>query len=157
MRNFTADFELSDKKITRNEWNISMNTEALLNDHMLAEATLTAHLLDVALKAGYSTDQINELLCEIANKTAISEIWISDESGRVVYTNKPDIDFSFGTDPSENDQSAEFAQLLTQDATAVVQPFMNRTLDAQSFKYVAVRGVDQARVVQIGIAANDVP
>lgn len=133
-----------------------MNTETVLDDHMLAEATLTAHLLDVALKAGYSTEQINDLLCEIVNKTAISEFWISDETGQVVYSNKPDISFSFGMDSGKNVQSAEFAQLLTQDATTVVQPFMNRTLDQQSFKYVAVRGVDQARVVQIGISANDI-
>ena len=132
-----------------------MNTETVLNDHMLAEATLTAHLVDVALKAGYSTDEVNGLLREIATKTAISEFWISDETGHVVYTNVPDVDFSFGTDPSMNDQSAEFARLLTQDATTVVQPFMDRTLDSQSFKYVAVRGVDQARVVQVGISAND--
>ena len=132
-----------------------MNTENTLNDHMLAEATLTAHLLDVALKAGYSTDKINDLLREISNKTTISEFWISDETGQVVYTNVPDIDFSFGTDPSKNDQSAAFAQLLTQEATAVVQPFMNRTFDSQAFKYVAVRGIDQSRIVQVGIAAND--
>ena len=133
-----------------------MNTEAILNDHMLAEATLTAHLVDVALKAGYSTDEVNDLLREIATKTAISEFWISDATGQVVYTNVPDIEFSFGTDPSKNDQSAAFAQLLTQEASAVVQPFMDRTLDSQSFKYVAVRGVDQARVVQVGISASDV-
>ena len=131
-----------------------MNTEAILNDHMLAEATLTAHLVDVALKADYNKDQINDLLCEIANKTSISEFWISDETGKVVFTNVPDIEFSFGTEPSKIDQSASFAQLLTQDATAVVQPFMNRTLDAQSFKYVAVCGVDQARVVQVGVSGN---
>ena len=132
-----------------------MNTETTLNDHILAEATLTAHLLDVALKAGYNTDQINDLLREITNKTAISEFWISDETGQVVHSNVPDIDFSFGTDPSTNDQAAAFAQLLTQDATAVVQPFKNRTFDSQSFKYVAVRGIDQARIVQVGISAND--
>lgn len=133
-----------------------MTTETVLNEHMLAEATLTAHLIDVARKAGYSTDQINDLLGEIAHKTAISEFWISDESGQVVYTNIPDIEFSFGTDPSKDDQASEFAQLLTQDATAVVQPFMNRTYDHQSFKYVAVRGVDQPRVVQVGIAAKEI-
>ena len=130
-----------------------MKSDDILNDHMIAEATLTAHLLDVALKAGYSSDQINDLLCDIANKTAISEFWISDETGQVVYTNTPDIEFSFGTDPSENEQAAAFAQLLTEDASVVVQPFMNRTYDQQSFKYVAVRGVDQARVVQVGISA----
>lgn len=133
-----------------------MYTEDILNDHMLAEATLAAHLVDVALKAGFNTDQINNLLCDIANKTVISEFWISDETGKVVYTNVPDIDFSFGTDPSKNEQSAAFAQLLTQDATAVVQPFLNRTFDGQSFKYVAVRGIDQVRIVQVGISANDV-
>lgn len=132
-----------------------MNTDSTLNDHMLAEATLTAHLLDVALKAGYSTEQINDLLREIANKTAIEEFWISDETGEVVYTNIPDIDFSFSTDPSESSQAAAFAQILTEEATTVVQPFMNRTLDAQSFKYVAVRGVDRVRVVQVGISENN--
>lgn len=132
-----------------------MNTEVILNDHMLAEATLTAHLLALALKAGYSKDQINDLLRELANQTSISEFWISDETGRVVYTNKPDIEFSFSTDPTQNGQSSDFAQLLTAGVSSVVQPFMDRTLDGKSFKYVAVRGVDQARVVQVGISQDD--
>lgn len=132
-----------------------MNNETNLNNHMLAEARLMAHLLDVALKAGYRTDEINRLIGKVVSATVISEIWISNENGEVVYSSEQDVKFSFGRDPEANDQAAKFAQLLAEGADSIVQPFMNRSIDGQTFKYVAVRGVDRARIVQVGISEAD--
>ncbi|MYA77878.1 MAG: hypothetical protein F4Y17_10035, partial [Gemmatimonadetes bacterium] len=63
--------------------------DGLLSDHMAAEAMLTAHFVAAAVKAGMSTEEIHGVLAAVADGSAISEFWVSDETGRVVYTNLP--------------------------------------------------------------------
>ena len=127
--------------------------DGLLSDHMAAEAMLTAHFVAAAVKAGMSTEEINGALASIAEGSAISEFWVSDETGRVVYTNVPEVAFDFPTDPDDDSQAAPFAALLTGGQAVVDQDFMPRELDGMVFKYVGVAGVDQARIVQVGVAA----
>lgn len=128
-------------------------TDALLSEHMTAEAMLTAHYIMAALKAGMSAEEINGALATVANGSAISEFWVSDENGTVVYTNIPEAEFAFPTDPEADSQAAPFAVLLSGDQAIVDQEFMPRALDGMVFKYVAVAGVDQPRIVQVGVAA----
>ena len=127
--------------------------EALLSEHMAAEALLTAHYIDAAVKAGMSAEEINGALAAVADGSAISEFWVSDENGTVVYTNIPGVEFAFPTDPEADSQAAPFAALLSGDRAIVDQDFMPRTLDGKVFKYVGAAGVDQARIVQVGVAA----
>ena len=127
--------------------------DGLLSDHMAAEAMLTAHFVAAAVKAGMSTEEINGALASVAEGSAISEFWVSDETGRVVYTNMPEVAFAFPTDPDDDSQAAPFAALLTGGQAVVDQDFMPRELDGMVFKYVGVAGVDQSRIVQVGVAA----
>lgn len=129
--------------------------EQSLDAHMITEATLIAHLIDLALKSKCDAPEINKKLRDIASNTAISEIWISDEEGRVVYSSVPDVEFSFRDDCDGDSQAGRFMKLLTTNVESIVQPFMPRTLDGRSFKYVAVRGIDKRRIVQIGVTATD--
>lgn len=126
-----------------------------VSKHMVAEATLTAHFVDAALKAGMDRDAINAALRRIADETVISEIWVSDENGEIAFTNVEGADFAFPTDPSADSQAAPFAALLTGDETVVVQDAAPRVLDGANFKYVGVAGVDQARIVQVGLSAAE--
>lgn len=126
-----------------------------LSKHMVAEAMLTAHFIAAALKAGTSKDEINAALAKVAEGSAISEFWISDETGRVEFTNIPGTSFKFPTDPAAKTQAAPFAALLNGSKTVVVQGFQARALDAKMFKYVGVAGVDKRRVVQVGVAKAD--
>ena len=128
-------------------------TDALLSEHMAAEAMLTAHFVAVAVKAGMSAEEINGVLASVADGSAISEFWVSDETGAVVYTNIPEAEFAFPTDPEADSQAAPFARLLSGDQSIVDQDFMPRALDGMVFKYVGAAGVDQARIVQVGVAA----
>ena len=91
------------------------STDAIVSDHMVAEAMLTAHFIVAALKAGMSTDDINAVLAKVAAQTVISEFWISDETGRIVFS---DI------------QGAPSAEFLSGDKTVVVQGVEPRELDA---------------------------
>ena len=131
------------------------SADAMASGHMVAQAVLTAHFIDAALKAGMSTDDINAVLAKIAEQTVISEFWISDETGRIVFTNVPGTDFVFPTDHEAGTQAAPFATLLNGDETVVVQDVLPRELDAAPFKYVGVAGVDQARIVQVGLSATE--
>ena len=131
------------------------STDAIVSEHMVAEAMLTAHFIDAALKAGMSTDEINAVLAKIASQTVISEFWVSDEAGRVVFSNFPDTAFAFPTDPDASTQAAPFATLLSGADTVVVQGVQPRELDAAPFKYVGVVGVDQSRIVQVGLSGAE--
>lgn len=132
------------------------SADAIASGHMVAQAMLTAHFIDAALKAGMSTDDINAVLAKVSEQTVISEFWISDETGRIAFTNFPGTSFAFPTDPEAGTQAAPFATLLSGDATVVVQGVQPRELDAVPFKYVGVAGVDQSRIVQVGVAGADI-
>ena len=131
------------------------STDAMVSGHMVAQAILTAHFIDAALKAGMSTNDINAVLAKVADQTVISEFWISDETGRIVFTNFPGTAFAFPTDPAAGTQAAPFAALLSGDEAVVVQGVQPRELDAVPFKYVGVAGVDQPRIVQIGLSGAE--
>ena len=124
------------------------------SDHMAAQAMLTAHYVAAARQAGTPDAEINAVLAQVASETIISEFWITDEQGRVVYTNIPGTEFAFPTDPNANSQAAPFAALLTGQARVVAQGVRPRELDDKEFKYVGAAGVDQARIVQVGIAGE---
>lgn len=129
--------------------------EQNLDAHMVTQATVIAHLIDLALRSECDAEEINKKLRDIASKTALSEIWISDEEGRVEYSSVPDVEFSFCDDCDADSQAGRFMKLLSGNIESIVQPFLPRTLDGRSFKYVAVRGIDKARIVQVGIAETD--
>ena len=123
--------------------------------HMVAEATLVAHFVDAAVKAEMDRDAINAVLSRIADETVVSEFWVSDENGEIAFTNVEGVDFTFPTDPAADTQAAPFAALLTGDRTVVVQGAAPRVLDGATFKYVGVAGVDQRRIVQVGLSAAE--
>ena len=125
-----------------------------VSKHMIAEATLTAHFIAAALKAGMSKTEINAVLAKVAKASAISEFWISDEKGRIEFTNIPGANFKFPTDVKDKSQAAPFAALLSGAKKIVVQGFQPRKLDGKSFKYVGVAGVDKPRIVQVGVAGE---
>src|SRR5918994_1620771 len=58
------------------------DAEDIVAQHMVGEALLAAHLVAIAEKAGMSPDEINAILKDIADKSAIDEFWITDDTGR---------------------------------------------------------------------------
>ena len=125
-----------------------------VSKHMIAEATLTAHFIAAALKAGMSKTEINAVLAKVAKASAISEFWISDAKGRIAFTNIPGANFKFPTDVKDKSQAAPFAALLSGAKKVVVQGVQPRELDAAPFRYVGVAGVDGPRIVQVGVAGE---
>ena len=132
------------------ESEIEVAAEAPITDHMAAQATITAYYIEAALLAGMTPQEINVTLGQIASTTVIDEFWISDERGRVEFTNVPGANFTFPTDPDTGSQAAPFANLLVGGETVVVQDAQYRELDGALFQYVGAAGVDQPRIVQVG-------
>ena len=130
------------------------DTGAVVDQHLVAEATLAAHYIAAALAAGRTPDEINTTLQQIARDTVISEFWISDDQGDVVFSSVPDAEFSFGTDPDADRQAAPFVHLLLGNERVVVQQAQPRDLDGAVFQYVGVAGVDSPRIVQVGLKAE---
>ena len=137
---------------------VGVNTARAMDDavskHMVAQAKLAAHFIAAALKAGMGKAEINAALAEVAKESAISEFWISDEKGKIEFTNIPGTNFMFPTDVNAKSQAAPFAAILSGAKKVVVQGFMPRVLDGKSFKYVGVAGVDKPRIVQVGVAGE---
>ena len=129
--------------------------ENVHSGHMIAQAMLTAHFVAAALKAGMGREEIDAVLTDIANRSAVTEFHVTDGKGRRVFTNVKGIDFTFTTDPEAGTQAAPFARLLDGTKSVVVQEFRPREYDRKVFKYVGVSGVDRSRIVQVGIAALD--
>ena len=129
------------------------DNSAVVDPHLVAEATLTAHYIAAALEAGKSPAEINATLRQIADGTVISEFWVSDAAGNVEFSSVPDAEFSFGTNPDADRQAAEFVNLLLGTEKVVVQQAQPRDLDGAVFQYVGVAGVDGPRIVQVGLRA----
>ena len=84
-----------------------------------------------------------------------SGVVVADEAGQIAFTNIPGTGFAFPTDPDAGTQAAPFAVLLTGDEKVVIQDAQPRELDAAIFKYVGVAGIDQPRIVQVGVSAAE--
>jgi methyl-accepting chemotaxis protein len=126
--------------------------DRIVSDQMVSQAVLTAHLVSVAKKGGYSDDQISAELQQVAANTNIKEFWISDASGKVVIKNLP-VDFAFTNDPSQG-QAYSFYPLINQQNGKVVQKAIPRNLDKKIYKYVGASGIDSPRIVQVGYEAT---
>ena len=133
---------------------LDTESDELISEHMVAEAILTAHYIDAALRAGMTGEEINAVLAQIAEDTIITEFWVSDGNGSIDFTNMADADFTFPTDPDAGTQAAPFADLLTGAESVVVQDIQPRESDGALFKYVGVAGIDQPRIVQVGIEGS---
>ena len=134
---------------------MSPSTDESVSKHMVAEAMLTSHFIDAALRAGMSDDEINAVLIKIAEQSIIFEFWVSDEGGNIEISNFPDTNFKFPTDSSSSSQASPFAALLDGSEAVIVQGLVERELDGRSYKYVGVSGTDKSRIVQIGISESE--
>jgi hypothetical protein len=130
--------------------------EDLVAQHMVGEALLAANLVAAAEKAGMQPAQINAILKDVAERSAIDEFWITDPSGHAYLTNTG-VDFSFSPDPAKQPQASAFWKLLDGREKVIVQQARKREIDDQVFKYVGVAGIDKRRIVQVGVAAKHLP
>ncbi|MCD1258418.1 methyl-accepting chemotaxis protein [Paenibacillus athensensis] len=116
--------------------------EDVMEREMLAQAKLVSYVMD--------TQKLTfPLITDLAKRSGIDDIWITDGTGKVTLTNAGEkVDFSFGADKAG--QAYEFMKLLDGSAQAVAQPAQQRTIDPKVYKYVGVTGWNSKRIVQVG-------
>ena len=66
---------------------IPSEVEEMLGAQMVAEARIIAHFVDAAEKAGFTPEEINRRLRQIADTTVLDEFWITDEKGHAYLRN----------------------------------------------------------------------
>ena len=128
--------------------------EDKISRHMVGEAMLAAQFVAAAERNGVTSEGINGILKDIANKSAIQEFWITDSAGHAYLTNTG-VDFTFSADAKKQPQASAFWPLITGEKQVVIQDARKREIDNKIFKYVGVAGVDKPRIVQVGVAAAD--
>lgn len=121
---------------------------------MVAAARLAAHYVAAGVQAGANEGEIRAVLSDVVRTSGLSEIWITDERGRIVF-GSGEMDFVFPADPEAGTQSAPFAVLLQGTETVVIQDPQPREIDGAVFQYVGVAGVDRPRIVQVGLATGE--
>ncbi|MBE9182565.1 response regulator [Oculatella sp. LEGE 06141] len=141
-------------RMTRFTHQVERDVEDAVAEHMVAQATLTSHLVAIAEQAGLDSAEINRHLQQIAAQTAVDEFWITDETGHAYLRNVTGIDFTFSRDSRAQPQASAFWPLLTGQQQTVVQEAQKREVDSRIFKYVGVAGIDRPRIVQIGYEAT---
>ncbi len=141
--------------------NVARTLDATLDDQMVAQARIAAHMVAAAEEAGHDPPRIIETLDAIVANTVLDEFWITDSVGFSYLTNVRDengalVPFRFDPDPAVQPQAHRFFELLGSDVDddtgVITQPAQVREIDQEVYKYVGVGGVDQERIVQIGNA-----
>ena len=137
--------------------NVAATLDSTLNDQMVAQARIAAHLVAAAEQAGYRPSDTVALLDEIVAGTALDEIWITDETAFTYLTSVRDragqrVRFTFDPDPAVQPQASKFYALLDAGAgnNYITQHAQVREIDKKIYKYVGVPGVDKSRIVQVG-------
>ena len=137
--------------------NVARTLDSTLNDQMVAQARIAAHLVAAAEQAGYRQPEILAILDEIVAGTELDEIWITDETAFTYLTTVSDsagqrVRFTFDPDPEVQPQASKFYALLTAASgdNYITQPAQVREIDKKVFKYVGAPGIDLPRIVQVG-------
>jgi methyl-accepting chemotaxis protein len=127
---------------------VSILTERLLEQHLVAHAKLIAELL-LRHEGGWPPNYWTKM----AEWLHLDSITITDRDGVIVYAeNDNRLGFRFSDDPKS--QPYVFRQLIGQSDGVVCQPPQRRAIDNQVFKYVGVSRKDQPGIVQVGIHAE---
>jgi adenylate cyclase len=85
---------------------IPREVEDAFGERMIDEATILAHLVADAERAGMNPDKLTSQLREITQGTALDEIWITDSSGHAYLHSEPNVDFTFSPDAEKQPQSS---------------------------------------------------
>ncbi len=135
---------------------IPKEVEDALGQQMVAAANIAAEFVAAGERADMTAAELTTRLEEIVKRTALNEIWITDEKGHAYLHSVPDVDFTFSPDSALQPQASQFWPLLTGEKTTVIQDMRLREIDNKTYKYVGVTGVDKPRIVQVGLDATKI-
>lgn len=125
--------------------------EDLLGRRLVAEATLTAHLVDALEGAKVNPKTIravSDKLRSISESGGPEEIMITDDHGRTYLRSQPGPEITFTPATGAQPGQADFYSLLSRSKKSVVAP---AAMDGgRLMKFAGVPGVDKQRIVVVG-------
>lgn len=98
----------------------------------------------------------NEKLREYASTTGISDIYITDDDGVIVYTTD-EVAMGFRFPEDEENQAFEFRKILKDSSTKVIQKMQKRAIDDKYYKFAGVARRDYKGIIQASLALEDIP
>ena len=128
--------------------------EDVLGEQMTTQAYLAAHLVDVAVEGGIPARELDARLAQVAARTVVDEIWVTDQTGANAYRSRPDLEIDFTTGGAGTREAEVFAPLLTGTKFAMVPQSFEREADNLTMKYAGVRGIDANRIVLVANEAS---
>lgn len=170
--NFFSDFnnateelaiELKEQQVLEDKNIISCEkmhgaSQNLVNFTERFETIITSKLIDICRKVAEIIKEPgfnNAKLTDFAEKSGVSEFYITDDDGVTVYSNNTKgIGFRF--DEDKNSQAYVFRKILKDKNVVVSQKFMKRDIDDKFYKFVAISRNDQAGILQAGLDLDDI-
>jgi len=133
---------------------------ATVGEQMVVSSLLTGELVALAEAEGYTASEISAKLQRVIDRSRavrgyplVDEFWITDEHGKAYIHTSPE-PFEFAPDPQGESQAEVFLDLLEPGATPIIQDLQARSLDGKPFMYAGSAGVDQPRIVQLGVSTT---
>lgn len=143
-------------RLIENTQSLHQRVEQSIDGQSLAAATTIAELVAIATAAGEPPATTQRRLDRIVATTHLGQINVTDAQGCAYLNTNRNLKraFCFSPDPAKQPQAHVFWPLLRGDVQQVVQPVRRRETDNRAFKYAAVAGRDQPRIVQVGYSAE---
>jgi methyl-accepting chemotaxis protein len=124
--------------------------DTILNQQMIVQAQLINQIL-----LGRSRDFNASFWTELARRSHLDDLFITDSDGCVVYSKDPKlVNWRFPEYPKA--QAYEFRKLIGLKDGVVCQKPLRRSVDNLIFKYIGVSRLDTPGIVQVGFSIDSI-
>ena len=123
--------------------------EELVDDAALSQASMVAHLVQIALRRGASATEINRALQQAAAREGIPEIWVTDRHGIPQFWSLPDLESSLGI-KSGLTRLPIFRPILTGEKYTLITDLLHGDQEGHEIYYLGVAMPDRSGMVLIG-------
>lgn len=135
---------------------VDIEVDQLVGDSMLTQAYLAAELVDIGRLGNVDPELMAWRLRQVTARTALDEIWVTDEAGETTLTSMDGLDASPEVD-AEIAAMPDFASVLAGRQFGAAPEAVTQPGDGSTFRYAAARSVGRPGMVVVGHqeATND--
>src|SRR3954447_6789803 len=125
--------------------------ETIAGDALATEAYLVSEMVDLAGRANLPAAELGQRLRELAARTDLDEVWVTDRQGTPVASSYDEVDATIAEDGPVIGELVDKIRGSTRFVT--VSGVIHRDIDRAAMKYAGVRRMDSAGVVLTGRSA----
>src|SRR3954447_3122730 len=122
--------------------------ESVAGDALATEAYLVSEMVDLAGRANLPAAELGQRLRELAARTDLDEVWVTDRQGTPVASSYDEVDATIAEDGPVIGELVDKIRGSTRFVT--VSGVIHRDIDRAAMKYAGVRRMDSAGVVLTG-------